>query len=120
MKFPNLEEFEFEFYDYVHNQDIENFNTLRYVGFPRLQVLKFRFEYSGHWVTVDQFLEHNGETLKEITLDHGSDLTDLAIAKFCPELRSLCFRFLGNTKTLQRILDGCQQLERIEVYCDDG
>jgi len=42
-----------------------------------------------------KFLEDNGENLREISLDHSVGSLNLAIAEFCPNLKSLSIGSLG-------------------------
>jgi len=52
-------------------------------------------------------LEINGKNLKEIHLNHGDNLLNLGVAKFCPNLISL-FTVLKDdeVETLKLILNG--------------
>ena len=66
-------------------------------------------------------MEINGKNLEEIFLSDGDNLSNLTIAKFCFNLKSLCTHFKNDeVETLKMILNGCQRLERIAVSCGDG
>ena len=63
-------------------------------------------------------MEINGKGLMEIYFYYSNDLTKLAIAKYCPNLKSLYTLFEDDElETLKVILNSCQQLERIKVMC---
>jgi len=111
-KFTNLQEFE------ITLDSVDK--ALRYVTFPQLQILKCRYLCTKHTDLI-KFLENNGKNLKEISFGHSVDSLNLAIAKFCPNLKLLYTRFLcDEVETLKGILVSCQQLERIKVDCGDG
>ncbi len=96
----------------------ECLKLLQYVKFPQLQILNFIIvcPYHEHFI---KFLENNGKNLKEIYLPYVDDnSTNLAIAKFCPNLRSLCT--VDEIETLKVILNSCQELESVEVWCGNG
>jgi len=65
-------------------------------------------------------LENNGRNLKQVYLGDGNNSLNLAVAKFCPNLKSLHTIFNSNEmETLKIILTSCQQLESLEVWCGD-
>ena len=107
----------------------EDFKTLQYVAFPQLQILKFKYQCPNHEY-FNKFLEINGNNLKTIQLCNNllnyyllnNNLLNLAVAKFCPNLKSLFTLFYNDEiDTLKLILISCQQLERIKVwYSDDN
>ena len=118
--FTNLQELVFS----IWNCAYEYIKPLEYVTLPRLRTLKFNrgsfiSEYSNEFL--EKFLEINGKNLEEIFLRYGDDSSNLTIAKFCLNLKSLCTHFKNDeVETLRMILNGCQRLERIAVSCGDG
>ncbi|CAG8576230.1 12452_t:CDS:1 [Funneliformis mosseae] len=96
----------------------ENFEILQDVSLPRLQILKFSYGGSNQDYLI-KFLEWNGKNLEEFTVDGiNNDSINLAVAKFCPNLKSLFTVFLKNEiETLKIIFNTCQQLECIRVWC---
>ncbi|CAI2171094.1 11370_t:CDS:1 [Funneliformis geosporum] len=96
----------------------ENFENLQDVSLPRLQILKFSYGGSNQDYLI-KFLERNGMNLEEFTVDGTNhDSLNLAVAKFCPNLRSLFTIFLKDEiETLKIIFNNCQQLECIRVWC---
>ena len=112
-EFPNLQELTFRIVFYVDKY----FKNLQYVTLPQLQVLKFRESSPNHEV-LTKFLEKHGENLKVIHL-YGNNSQNLAIARLCPNLKSLYTDFQQDEmETLKVILTNCQQLESIKVRCD--
>uniref|UniRef100_U9SX77 Uncharacterized protein n=1 Tax=Rhizophagus irregularis (strain DAOM 181602 / DAOM 197198 / MUCL 43194) TaxID=747089 RepID=U9SX77_RHIID len=84
---------------------------LQYITFSHLRVLKFLFAIP-RVETLIKFLEING--------DHDNSL-NLAVAKFCPSLKNLITLFEENElETLKIILNNCQYLESIRVWCGEG
>ncbi|RIA81245.1 hypothetical protein C1645_837307 [Glomus cerebriforme] len=71
---------------------------------------------------------NNGKILKEfyvkndcVDLSVNDDLLNLAISKFCPNLRKLFIIFKNNKlESLKTIFIGCQYLESIEIWCGIG
>ena len=88
------------------------------------QILNFVKQCPNHKHLIE-FLKNNGENLKEIHLlyscnvfNSGNDLLNLAIAKSCPNLKSLSTVFkYDEIETLKVILNSCQHLEGIKVWC---
>ncbi|GBC08760.1 hypothetical protein RclHR1_08360006 [Rhizophagus clarus] len=93
----------------------DDFEEIQNIKFTKLQILKFvngcpKAEF------LIKFLENNGKILKELYIDKHNNLLNLAISKFCPNLKSLYTRFLKNEiRTLKIILISCQQLESIKI-----
>lgn len=113
-KFKILQELILSF-DY--NYAIEDFTKLQYVSFPQLQVLKFDYAYPRYDLLI-KFLEVNGKSLKEFYIGNNDNSLNLAIAKFCPNLRNLFTIFRKDElETLKMILNNCKYLESIEVWC---
>jgi len=95
---------------------VEDFKTLQHVTFSHLQILKFNEQCPNH-ESFNEFLATNGNNLKVIHLRYGNTLSNLAIAKFCPNLKSLSTIFRDDeVETLKGILNGCQELESIMVW----
>ncbi|PKY48343.1 hypothetical protein RhiirA4_463918 [Rhizophagus irregularis] len=116
-RFKNLQELTL-FFDY--NDAFEDFKELKFVKFSQLQILKLSFGCP----TVDimiKFFENNGKNLKEFCTCNYDNRLNLAIARFCPNLKSLFTLFLDNEiETLKAIFNNCQQLESIKVWCGNG
>jgi hypothetical protein len=116
-KFTNLQELTLSFYN---NDKFEDFNNLQYVTFSHLQVLKFLWGCPRHEL-LTKFLENNGKNLKEFYVNNSNNSLNLAIAKFCPNLRKLFSGFKNNEnnelETLRIIFDNCQYLESIKIPC---
>ena len=69
-----------------------------------------------------KFLENNGENLKELYIGdlygRSNNSLNLAIAKFCPNLRKLSTGFkINEMETLKIIFNSCQYLESINIWC---
>ncbi len=93
-------------------EDHDDFKTLQYAAFPQLQILIFDVDFLNQEY-LNNFLEINGKGLIEIYFYYDSkNLINLAIAKFCPNLKSLYTKFKHDeVETLKVILISCQQLE---------
>ncbi|RIA99338.1 hypothetical protein C1645_811577 [Glomus cerebriforme] len=114
--FVNLQELilSFDFKD-----GLDDFNQLQYVTFPCLKVLKFLDECPKAEMLI-KFLEINGKNLLELYVGSNDNSLNLAIAKFCPNLKILSSIFTNNeSETLKLILNSCQYLEGINVWCGD-
>src|ERR1043165_7745586 len=68
-----------------------------------------------------RFLEINGKSLKEICIRSVDNSLYLAVAKFCPNLQTLCDVLLvTEIDTLKVILNSCKYLESVKVWCGNG
>ncbi len=89
----NLQELQLSF---GYDECFKDFEKLQYVILPQLQILKIQFAYPRTELLI-KFLEINGRNLKELYLGdikgNSDDLLNLAIAKFCTNLRKLSTRF---------------------------
>ena len=118
-KFTNLQELELISY-------FEGFEKLQYTIFPQLQILKFPYSHLfPRYESLIKFLEINGGNLKELYLSdmrgNNDGSLNLAIAKFCTNLRKLSTRFKNDElETLKMIFNGCQYLESIKFRCSGG
>ncbi|RIA81352.1 hypothetical protein C1645_790608 [Glomus cerebriforme] len=113
-KLSNLRELMLSF---DSNHFIEDFKILQYVSFPQLQLLKFDYAYPRYELLM-KFLETNGKNLKEFYIGNNDNPLNSAIAKFCPNLRSLFSIFRKDElETLKLLFNNCQYLESIEVWC---
>ncbi|CAG8560631.1 11446_t:CDS:1 [Funneliformis caledonium] len=86
------------------------------VTYPRLQSLNL----DGCNLPSTKFLENNGKNLQFLHTYESDESLILAIARFCPNLRSIYARFRSNPtglESLKTLLINCQQLEEIIVYC---
>ncbi|PKY18222.1 hypothetical protein RhiirB3_522596 [Rhizophagus irregularis] len=111
-KFTNLQELILSF-DY----NFEYFKELQYASFPHLQVLKFNYSCPKYELLI-KFLENNGKNLKEFYVKNNGYLLNLAIAKFCPNLRKLFTIFRNDElETIKVIFNNCQYLESIQAWC---
>ncbi|RIA86052.1 hypothetical protein C1645_829880 [Glomus cerebriforme] len=113
--FTNLQELELLFY---FNED---FKKLQYAIFPQLRILKIK-NFSSEYEILVKFLENNGKNLKELFInnDYGySNISlNLAIAKFCPNLRKLSVEFKScELETFNLFFKNCQYLESIKIWC---
>ncbi|PKY34302.1 hypothetical protein RhiirB3_532783 [Rhizophagus irregularis] len=117
-RFTNLQKLEFKI---IINRYHEDFNELQYVIFPRLQSLIFSLRCPKNEILI-KFLENNGKNLKEFCArSYGlyDNSLDLAIAKFCPNLRNLSIRIEHDVlETLKLFLVSCQYLESLRVFDD--
>ncbi|GBB88833.1 hypothetical protein RclHR1_15440004 [Rhizophagus clarus] len=119
--FTDLQELHLELY---HSRWFNNFEILQYTYFSKLQILKLKYALPKSELLI-KFLEINGKNLREIYLcesggynDNPVNLTNLAIAKFCPILRKLSTGIKSKELgTLKIIFDSCQQLESIKIWC---
>ena len=113
-KFTILQELILSFFYHI-----EYFKDLQHVTFPHLQILKFHYACPNHGY-LTKFLENNGKNLTELYIyDYDMSSLNLAIAKFCPNLRSLCTISKNDEiETLKMVFYSCQHLESIEVRCD--
>jgi hypothetical protein len=114
-KFINLQELDLSLnYDDI-TSDSGDFEELQY-NFPNLQILSLRKFPKVEKII--KFLENNGKNLKEFYINEYNNSLNLAIAKFCPNLKSLYTRFMfDEIETLKEIINNCQKLESIEVNC---
>jgi len=113
--FTNLQELELISF----NISFEGFEKLQYTIFPQLQILKFQCPFPRYELLI-KFLEINGGNLKELYLsdmrsnNYGS--LNLAIAKFCTNLRKLSTRFKNDElETLKMVFNCCKYLESFGV-----
>ncbi|RIA97864.1 hypothetical protein C1645_813582 [Glomus cerebriforme] len=85
-EFTNLQVLEISFH---YNEEFKDFEKLQ---FPQLQILKFK-NFPLKYEILIKFLEHNGKNLRELYIneDYGysNNTLNLAIAKFCPNLRKI-------------------------------
>jgi hypothetical protein len=98
-----------------------DFEKLQYATFPQLKVLKIFDKYPRDELLM-KFLENNGRNLKEICIGEDSfcsiDSLNLAIAKFCPNLKKLSVGIqCDKLKTLEIIFNSCKSLESIKIRC---
>src|ERR1044072_9021950 len=116
-KFTNLQELVLT-NRYIDFSD--DFKILQFVTFPQLQILKFIRNCPRHELLI-KFLENNGKNLKEFYVGHNNNLLNLAIAKFCPNLRKLYTVFeKDELEALKIIFNSCQYLENMNVLCSYG
>ncbi|RIA80896.1 hypothetical protein C1645_837877 [Glomus cerebriforme] len=116
--FTNLQEIKLSFNNI---NTFEGFEKLLFVTFPQLKILKIQFSFPRCEILI-RFLEINGKNLKELYLGDMSgesdDSLNLAIAKFCTNLRKLSVGFKNDEiETLKIIFKGCQYLESIKILC---
>ena len=94
---------------------------MQYAIFPQLQILIIKSALPRVGLLI-KFLEINGRNLKELYLDDivgdSDDSLNLAIIKFCTNLRKLFTGFKNNElETLKIVLNDCQYLESIKIWC---
>ncbi|PKK64828.1 hypothetical protein RhiirC2_786967 [Rhizophagus irregularis] len=112
-KFTNLQELDL-------SSGFEDFKELQYVIFPYLEILKLYYGYEEFEMLI-KFLENNGRNLREFNVYgcNSNNSLNLAIAKFCPNLRSLYTQFkFDEVESLAVIFSSCQQLESFKTLCD--
>jgi hypothetical protein len=116
-KFINLQELELSFY--YSDLFSSSFEKLQHITFSQLKILRIKYACPRYELLI-KFLENNGKNLKEFYAD-GDNLLNLAIAKFCPNLRKLYTRFKHNElETFKTVFNNCQYLESIKIWCDNG
>jgi hypothetical protein len=114
--FINLQELIFS----LELSGFDDFNQLQYVKFSKLKILKFIYAIPKVEMLI-KFLKINGKNLDELYIGEYDTSLNSVIAKFCPNLKSLSSIFLEEEiGTLKIILDNCQYLENINVWCGDG
>ncbi|PKY51030.1 hypothetical protein RhiirA4_446649 [Rhizophagus irregularis] len=97
-----------------------DFKELQHITFPHLQILKL-VNCPVEVNMLINFLENNGKSLKELYVNECNNSLNLAIAEFCPNLKSLYTKFPKNgTEILEAIFKNCQQLNSIKTICDDS
>jgi hypothetical protein len=116
--FIDLQELQLSF-DY--NKCFLDFEKLQYSIFPHLQVLKIQRTCPNYEYLV-KFIENNGKNLKELSMGdirgYSDNSLNLAIAKFCPNLRNLSTGFKNDElETLKIILNSCKYMEKIKIWC---
>src|SRR5439155_7859734 len=82
-----------------HSAFSEEFRTLQYHTFSQLQILNFKYLCPSYDLLTN-FLENNGNNLKELYVGNDkntiSNSLNLAIAKYCSNLRKLSTGFKGD------------------------
>jgi len=117
LMFTNLQELVVSCDSYRAFEDLDK---LQYVIFPQLRILKFPYG-SPKAEVLFKFLEINGRNLRESLFAHCDNSLSLAIAKFCPNLKSIFTLFNEDEiEALKVILTSCQQLESIKTWCEGG
>ncbi|CAB4397176.1 unnamed protein product [Rhizophagus irregularis] len=119
--FKNLQELN------LYNHDFNNsyFDQLQYIRFLQLKIIKIirpiDLNPSHHGKMLINFLEINGKFLTQFHIyEYYDDSLNIALSKFCPNLKNLCTLFKKNEpETLKLILNNCQFLEIIKVRYDD-
>ncbi|RIA98266.1 hypothetical protein C1645_812988 [Glomus cerebriforme] len=115
--FTNLQELDVTFI-YIHDF------VIQHAIFPQLQILKIHNVSPGCELLI-KFLETNGKNLNQFYVSNCDDAgidnsLNLAIAKFCPNLKKLSTGFENNElDTLKIVLNCCQCLESIRIWCEN-
>ncbi|CAI2179068.1 4359_t:CDS:1 [Funneliformis geosporum] len=113
--FENLQELLIS--DNCSDRYISDFDELQNVIFPKLRILKIPDRYPQIEIFT-KFLENNGSNLVELTLADVHKSVKLSISRFCPILKKLYVLFeKDEMNILKDILDSCQYLESIKVWC---
>ncbi|PKY19485.1 hypothetical protein RhiirB3_523551 [Rhizophagus irregularis] len=115
--FKNLQEINL-WLDYTNNGDIFGFENLQFINFPNLKILRFKCEFPKiEFLT--NFLEINGKNLTEFYINDGNKSINLAISKYCPNIKNLYLNFIEDNDDeliiLKKVLNNCQFLESILV-----
>ncbi|PKC58768.1 hypothetical protein RhiirA1_400420 [Rhizophagus irregularis] len=122
-KFTNLQELVLLYScDFDESNDpFEDFNELQHVTFSQLQILRFE-DASPKTDLLIKFLENNGKFLKEFHVESDNYLLNLAIAKYCFNLKIFSILILSyenyELESLKEIFNNCQNLESIKVKCE--
>ena len=112
--FKNLEELILSF----ELNPFDDFFQLQYVHFSHLRVLKFLYSMPKFEMLI-KFLEINGKTLTEFYVGDYDSKLNLAIAKFCPNLKILFTIFVEEElDILEKIFNSCKYLEGIMIPSD--
>ncbi|RIA88922.1 hypothetical protein C1645_739039 [Glomus cerebriforme] len=112
--FLNLQEIKFLF---LGEANLEGFEKLQYVTFPKLQILNIPCQCPKHEYLI-RFLENNGKNLKEFYTSENNNALTLSIAKLCPNLKNLFIIFNEDElNILKTIFGSCQYLESISFWC---
>jgi hypothetical protein len=115
-RFTELQELILTFYNYESYRD---FNKLQYVTFPQLQRLEFERQCPENELLI-KFLENNGKNLKEFYIKSSNNSLNLALVKFCPNLRKISTKLKNDElETLKLILNTCQYLESIDIFREE-
>ncbi|GBB90368.1 hypothetical protein RclHR1_01730016 [Rhizophagus clarus] len=116
--FTNLQELILSFYNI---DSFEDFKILQYVRFSKLESLKFQFEFPRNDLLI-KFLENNGKNLKEFYVNKSNEELNLAVIKYCPNLRKLFSEFKNSElDSLKMILNNLHNLESIKIsYNEEG
>ncbi|RIA81249.1 hypothetical protein C1645_837311 [Glomus cerebriforme] len=115
-KFSNLRELVLSF---INSDSFEYFKKLQYINFSQLQNLKLSHRHPKVEILI-KFLENNGKNLKNFHICCQDNSLNLAIAKFCPNLRKIFTIFKKDElNSLKMIFDSCKYLESIEICCGD-
>jgi hypothetical protein len=107
-----------------YDDNFKQFEKLQYIIFPQLRSLIIRHAFPRYQFLI-KFLENNGKNLIELNLfdiscDSDNSL-NLAISKFCSNLKKLSTGFRHNElETLRMVLNSCQYLESIKIWCGGG
>src|SRR5581483_5692776 len=110
-KFTNLQQLRF-----LSKIFEENFKIFQYATFSQLKILEIPQAYMKYELLLN-FIEINGKNLKECYLgnkylDDNNGALNLAIAKYCPNLRILSAWFKSDElETLKIVFNNCQYLE---------
>ncbi|RIA79198.1 hypothetical protein C1645_841294 [Glomus cerebriforme] len=107
----------------IGNRNYESFKEMQYFTFPHLQILKLDkgFPIVEMLIMLVEFLKNNGMNLKKLYMKniyedsykYNDSILNLAIALFCPNLKSLCTQFTKNV--MKYIFQYCQRLEKIKL-----
>ncbi|GBC05276.1 hypothetical protein RclHR1_06150002 [Rhizophagus clarus] len=114
--FINLQKLTFSYCD---DKLFEGFNQLQNVTFPNLQQLKFKDCDLPRNELLLNFLMNNGKNLKQLHINKSNYSINIAIIKYCPNLRKL-FTGLTNKEleTLKMFLENFEHLEYIKICCE--
>src|SRR5581483_6855085 len=121
-KFTKLQELQLSqlLYDHYHDP-FEDFKIFQYAVFPQLQILRIPYSCPKYELLIN-FIEINGKNLRELYIDDDDSCStnslNLAIAKFCPNLKTLSVGFKhDDLETLKIVFNSCHYLESINIWC---
>ncbi|RIA85048.1 hypothetical protein C1645_831368 [Glomus cerebriforme] len=113
-KFTNIQELMLSF---RKSDSFGDFKKLQYITFSKLQSLEFRHKCPKNELLI-KFLENNGKNLKEFYIIKSNYSLNLAISKYCPNLRKLSTGLTNNDLViLKMFFNSCQYLESIKICC---
>src|SRR5581483_3792954 len=111
-KFTNLQELALSFRNV---SSFEDFKKLQYITFSQLTSLEFRYQCPRNELLI-KFLENNGRNLRSFYTKKSDNLLNLAISKYCPNIRNLYTGLkYDELETLKMFFNRFQYLEGVKI-----